>query len=175
MLREGHVGISLIVALPIQFLLVLNGHWVEAVVVPVSIIFGGGVPDIDTKISVFTHRGFTHTVWFAVIFGVLCSAAAIGFGMFAYGQLEHAHVVASQGSVIWVGILAGIGVTIGVLSHLLGDLITPRGVRPFRPVDDRKYKLPLTNASNRTSNLVAFVGGQVSFVFVTALALSMRF
>lgn len=92
--------------------------------------FGGLLPDIDhgnsklgSKVplvdKIFTHRGFTHTIWFAMIVYVIIA--------------------------MWNDQIA-IYVFIACLSHILGDILTPMGLRPFKigfGLFDFKVRLPI--------------------------------
>lgn len=74
------------------------------------------IPLLHYPFKVFGHRGATHSLLAAlIIFGVM---GAI-FG----------------GSVITMGI------TIGYVSHILLDLLNPRGVPLFYPITKEKYKI----------------------------------
>ncbi|GGD63370.1 metal-dependent hydrolase [Paenibacillus nasutitermitis] len=65
------------------------------------------------------HRGMTHTLWAALIWG------AIGRGLESQLELEGIAVVA----------------TAGYLSHLLADTLTPSGVKWFYPLYKKSIKL----------------------------------
>ncbi|MBB1390221.1 metal-dependent hydrolase [Shewanella sp. SG44-6] len=100
------------------------------VLMPVA-IFGALLPDIDhpnstfgrrirpvsTVLSWFSHRGITHSIW--AIAGSLYVLSAFDLSM------------------LWIHAL-----TIGYVSHLLGDSITPAGIKPFWPVPYRFYINP---------------------------------
>lgn len=77
---------------------------------------GGLLPDIDHQKSklgsklpiinkLFKHRGFTHTIWFALIvyFSTAMLAPQIAIYLF-----------------------------VGCISHLIGDILTPMGLHPFK-------------------------------------------
>lgn len=66
------------------------------------------------------HRGMTHTVWAAVLWG------AIGRGLEDQLQLPGIMTVA----------------TLGYLSHLLADTLTPSGVKWLYPLYKKPIKLP---------------------------------
>jgi len=104
------------------------------------------VPDWDMRILFISHRGPTHTVWFALAVGSLIGArtgllAALGPGPFAF-------VVGT--------------VTIG--SHILADALTPMGVRPLVPYREARYTVEITRASNPAANYVLFLLGAGAFV-----------
>ena len=165
MLRKGHVGISLLVAAPLFGVTLSHGFISEAVVLVGAIVMGGGVPDIDSKLSVVKHRGFLHTVWFAVIFGVVTAGITYLVLMLIYGQTDVAQQVGNAESIVWFTLLAGFGGMVGVISHLLGDMITPWGVTPLEPVDDRKFRVEVVKAANSTANTVFMLSG-VAAMFV---------
>lgn len=77
---------------------------------------GGLLPDIDHPNSklgskvpivdkVFKHRGFTHTVWFAMIVYILVSMWNLQVAKYLF---------------------------VGCISHLIGDILTPMGLHPFK-------------------------------------------
>jgi inner membrane protein len=114
--REGHLGVNLAVYAPVAFVLVALDLLRLAFI-------GGGVmvalamlPDYDQQIPFVKHRGITHTVWFALVVG-----AVIGVVGFLVGD----SVGASLGYAAF-GFVVG---TLSVVAHLLGDVITPAGVR----------------------------------------------
>ncbi len=78
--------------------------------------FGGLLPDIDhagsqfgSKVPIvaklFKHRGFTHTVWFALITYILLANTNEQVSTY---------------------------IAIGCISHIIGDILTPMGLRPFK-------------------------------------------
>lgn len=99
-------------------------------VLAVASTFGGLLPDIDhgnsklgKKVPVvdklFKHRGFTHTVWFAMIAYVIVAMWNEQIAMYVF---------------------------IGCLSHLIGDILTPMGLRPFKlgfDIFPIKLRLPI--------------------------------
>ena len=76
MLREGHVGVSLLLYAPVGFLLARYASIDLAVIVGGVVLLGGSAPDYDTKTRLVKHRGFTHTVWFAGLLGIGSAVAA---------------------------------------------------------------------------------------------------
>lgn len=182
MLREGHFGISLILVSPVVFALLVLGFPVLAVLSVVATVIGGGLPDLDVRTSIVKHRGWTHTLWFAVVSSIGGSIALVTVWVAAPS------IVSSRVSVVGVasvGLLFGFG----VLTHIVGDVITPRGIRLFEPVlprgrggvsvSDRKFCLDLVNAKNSLANngllsvgvgvIVAVVYGAVVVVGVGAV------
>ncbi len=170
MLREGHLGIALLMYAPFAFVFILLGWFEIGILGLVFTLFGVGLPDGDTKLRIVKHRGFTHTIWFAF----LVSFASMGF-------------IATVPEVFGITTFATIGVTeivigglfagYGVISHLVGDLITPHGIRPLHPVfprekinyevSDRKFSWELTKAKSDKANTLFLVVGSLSMVLAT--------
>ena len=84
------------------------------------VAFGAGLPDIDHPDSVmgrkvkiigwiFDHRGFFHSFFAVVLFGLL------GFAIFKNEVM-------------------GFALALGYLSHLIGDALTHEGIAPFNPI-----------------------------------------
>ncbi len=141
MYRLGHYGVALALYAPIGGALVAVGANEPALV-------GGGVllaltmlPDLDSKTARLQHRGPTHSVAFALIVG--WATGLVG------GLLGGPWFVG-------FGVLVG---TLAIVSHLVADVVTPMGIRPFWPLSERHYTLDLTPASNPRANYALFGGG----------------
>ena len=95
------------------------------------------VPDLDQRVPGIAHRGSTHTIWFALVVGVITAITAV--------------VLATAGPVLSAvtGFVVGAS-TIG--SHIAADALTPAGVRPWRPVDNTHYSLDVVKAKNPLAN-----------------------
>jgi len=158
MLREGHVGISLLLYAPVGYLLVRYASIDLALIVGGVVLLGGSTPDYDTKTRLVKHRGFTHTVWFAGLFGIGTAVAAYYvphvFGFAGFYALTTPEIA-----------LVGLAGSFGVMTHLAGDVITPMGIRPFDPisprgvipltVSEKKYCWKLGRADDKTMNWLA--------------------
>lgn len=68
------------------------------------------------------------------------------------------------------GFLVG---ALSVLAHLLGDVLTPRGIAPFWPVSSRPYSLDITKAANPLSNTLLFLVGWAVIGIVGAAAIGL--
>ena len=158
MLRTGHYGVALGVYAPVGAVVLAAGFDELALLGGGVAVAGAMLPDLDERVQGIRHRGPTHTVWFAlavgVVFGLVGAAvgirteptAAVGLG--AFGAL--------------VGFLT-------VFAHLLADLLTPAGIRPFAPLRDTEYTLDVTHASHRVANyllLTAGVGAAIGAVVI---------
>lgn len=153
--REGHVGVAIAAYAPLGFVAYAAGF--------PGVAIGGGVatvglamaPDVDMKIPGIAHRGPTHTVWFAAAVGVagLLLGALMGS---EYGVL----------GILALGLFGGLTAGLAVLSHLFADALTPMGVQPLKPRDDRELCYDIATASNPIANYgLLVVGGAVALVF----------
>lgn len=153
MIFIGHVGLTLLLCAPLATGLVREGHredvprWVGIALV-VTLL-----PDLDVILPWFAHRGISHSLLAAGCFGIVVTVVdAVSWrraAAFSEGSVRRA----------MLGFTVGTG---SVLSHLIGDLITPMGVRPFLPVDS-VYTLNLVYAKDIHANLAVLVAGVVVF------------
>lgn len=141
MYQPGHCGVALALYAPICCILVAAGS-------PTFALLGGGItvaltmiPDLDTRTNRLRHRGATHTVAFAGAVGVLTALVGGIFGGTTVAEF---------------GLLVG---TLSIVSHLLADVITPMGVRPFWPLSKRTFTLDIVPASDVRANVLLFVLG----------------
>jgi inner membrane protein len=158
MYRQGHYGAALIAYAPIVCALVALNYLTPAVLGGVVVVGGAMVPDFDQRIPGVKHRGVTHTVWFALIAGVVGGVGGAIVGL-SYS------IIAAVALGIF-GVLVG---TLAVVAHILADVLTPAGVQPFAPVRDDHYTLDVTRAANPIANYVLLGIG----VLVTAGALAL--
>jgi inner membrane protein len=110
------------------------------------------LPDIDVFLPWLTHRGISHSLMAAVCLGVVVAIIATRW---------ESPLTSSEDYVR----RATLGFTVGagsVISHLLGDIITPMGIRPFYPVSDL-YTLNFVYAKDIGANLAFLVIGSVVF------------
>ena len=141
MYRTGHYGAALVLYAPLGAALLVADLTALAVV-------GGGLslalsslPDVDTRLPFLAHRGPTHSVAFALAVGTTLGAAGALAGIDA--SLERAALF---------GVVAClVGVT-AVVSHLLADVLTPMGIRPWWPLSERHYTFAVTRADNSVAN-----------------------
>ena len=170
MLREGHLGIGLLVYIPVAAILVIFNYWVLLAIGVWATVIGAGLPDLDTQVRFVKHRGWTHTVWFILL--VAIGGSILGklsiqwiFGFFPLVE----DVVPQSLGVAAAGMFAG-GMALGVGSHLIGDLVTQEGLRPFHPILPRdiggltvsktRYHWGSLRATNRLVNAM-FLGAGV--------------
>jgi inner membrane protein len=163
MYRTGHYGAALLVYAPAGAIAIALGFETLALAGGAVAVWGAKLPDVDLKLPLVSHRGVTHTVWFALLAGVVLGGVGVLVG-------------ANRGSLEAAG-LAAFGATVGVLtigSHILADALTPMGVRPFAPVSDREYSLALATADSPIANfgllVLGIAGAALAFVAGTTMA-----
>ncbi|RJS97131.1 metal-dependent hydrolase [Halococcus sp. IIIV-5B] len=148
MYRPGHVGVGLLCYAPVSYFLLSAGRVALAVAGFVVVVWFAMVPDLDMRTRLLTHRGATHTLAFAVLFGLACGAGGwvLGTRLVGFGPR----------------LLAGFGGFLGalvVLAHLFADWLTPMGIAPFWPVSSRRYSLGLVTAANGGANALLLLLG----------------
>ena len=153
----GHYGGSLLTYAPIGFVLTAVGAVEIALVGGAVSVAGAMIPDLDQRVPFISHRGPTHTIWFALLLGVVGAAggALLGSSGSAAGMVTPA-------------IVGGVVGTVTVLGHLLADVLTPMGIRPFEPVSSTTYSLNVVKAANPIANYALLAIG----ITVAAIAIS---
>lgn len=151
--RAGHLGLSLLVVLPVGLALVLAGRPDLAVLGEVCVLSVASLPDVDHELPLVSHRGVTHTIWFALLVGA-------GFGAAGW-------VLGGRSATPAVPELAVTGFafgTLGICAHLLGDVLTPMGITPVWPLSKRTLTLGLVRANNPIANYGLLAAGLVGTV-----------
>lgn len=159
MMRVGHYGAAMVAYLPVVLLLGPDQTALSIAGLGGALL-GARLPDLDQRVPFVPHRGPTHTIWFAILVGLL----ACGVGHSIGPQLPFL-------GLILVGTVPGLG----ILSHLVADAITPAGVRPLWPVSDRLVSANLVRAENGFANQALFFVGLLSVGFVIATAPGLPF
>ena len=147
MYRKGHLGVSLLVFAPVGYALLRRGEVSLAFLAGAVMLGLSTLPDVDHRLPGVTHRGVTHTIGFALLVG-----AATGAVGFAFDPAP----APTESELAVFGALVG---ALGILAHLLGDVLTPMGVRPFWPLSRRSYSLRVTRADNALANNALFALG----------------
>lgn len=137
--RRGHYGSVMLTYAPVAFVLTYLGAYRLLVAGWIGVTFFAMIPDLDMRIPSISHRGPTHTIWFAALFGLFLAGGCI-LGVYHFeapstlrGYLEYQD---------YIGFSFLIGVT-SVLGHLLGDVVTVSGLRPLTPFSNRKFVLEI--------------------------------
>jgi len=115
------------------------------------------IPDKDQSTPLINHRGLSHSIAIALLFAVVLGFVAIFFvPIFALVGIPAVPVI---------GFTAFIGLYV-FLAHLLGDSITPAGIKPFKPISNYKISFGWIRAENRIANLVLWIAGWVMMILV---------
>lgn len=160
MIIIGHLGITLLFCAPLANALVTSGYrtevprWVGIALVVTML------PDFDIFLPWFAHRGVTHSLLAAVCLGVVVAV----FAAARWGDPLESSAGYSRRAVLGFAVGAG-----SVVSHLVGDVITPMGIRPFLPADP-VYTLKLVYANDLGANLALIGIGLVVFCAVYRLS-----
>lgn len=168
MYKEGHYGLNSLLYAPIAVIIATISSIELALLGAVFFVGASSIPDVDRHFDKnmnshrsdvwhlvpIKHRGFTHTVWFAALFGALSGVGAIIMAPMAASQPMEIVAI--------FGVVCGFG---GIIGHILGDAITPMGVKPFSPIKRKKYSLGWFNASNSVANYgFLLIGGTALLV-----------
>ncbi|NHN42086.1 metal-dependent hydrolase [Halorubellus sp. JP-L1] len=147
----GHLGIGLLAFAPVALYLRRTNRTPLAAVGTVQVVALSTIPDVDLLLAGVSHRGITHTIWFALAVGSVLATFAI---------LRTHHRPTALGPARSTGAIAsGLTGSYAVATHLVGDVVTPMGVAPLAPVVDAHYSLAIVNAADPTANLALFALG----------------
>jgi len=148
MYAKGHFGLTLALS---SLLMVPFGNGYETTVFIMVATMLASLPDIDMSLKrkgvPIHHRGPTHSLLFAIICGVLLS----GVMFYLYKTLIY----------IAVGFFAGVS---GIMTHLLGDMLTYMAFKPLWPFRDNEVSYGLFAASNKEANNAMLILGTICFV-----------
>lgn len=181
MYRDGHLGINALLYAPIAAATILLGAPRAALVGVIVFVGLASLPDIDrlcqgmqsTGFNLWAlipieHRGFTHTVYFSGLIGVVVGGpVGIVLTLFIHPRIVEEVSVATLLAEPTLGLpfMFSVGVAAGgIIGHIAGDAITPMGVTPFSPPIDTKYTANFCNASNGTANSLFLAVGFVVLV-----------
>lgn len=152
--KGGHWGLTLLCYAPIVFaVLSLTKSSLPLAFAGIALASGlCMLPDIDQRIPMVSHRGLTHTIWFALIVGGILGGGAFIISRYVvrFSTTYVAPTIEFTGlfAPINLGWFFGITGIIIILSHLLGDWLTVMGIRPYAPLWHRKHKLGIVKADN---------------------------
>jgi inner membrane protein len=156
--KEGHVGAALLAYTPLGAGAVLAGAEGLALFGAVASVALASLPDYDLRLPFVSHRGITHTVWFAVAVGAVLGGA--GFWLASQTATAAAPAVAAFAALV--------GVT-AVVSHVAADAITPMGVTPLTPLSGWHYSASLVRADNTLANYLLLALGVMIAAGTTVL------
>jgi len=155
----GHYGINALLFAPFLYVFAMFNQlelalfvgcimWITARLPDKDIYFDDSFSQGSAILSLvpISHRGITHTVWFAPAVGLVTGAGL------AYLPIPGT----TQFGRVFVGIFFG---TLGITGHLLGDIITPMGLKPLAPASNQKWSFTICTASNFFANSLFFLTG----------------
>lgn len=151
MLALGHAGITLFVYAPIAYVLLVSGKEKALGVGVIVVLLLTPVPDIDMLLPFLDHRGITHS---------LVAAGCLGVAVGLAGWMSNLSSVGTASERAALGFLLG---SVSIVSHLLGDVITPMGLQLFYPASQTWYSVNLVSAFHLEANRLLFVLGAVAF------------
>ncbi|MCU4717319.1 metal-dependent hydrolase [Halapricum hydrolyticum] len=167
MYRTGHQGVNLVLFAPVFAALALTGHVVLGIVGVAVVFTTASMPDADVRLPLVAHRGITHTVWAASALGLAVAIPVYYTGAAVASSVPELAVYTPA----TLGVYSGSVVAFSVLGHLVGDLVTPMGIRPFAPLSDRSYSLGLWTADSIANKVLFGIGVVVLSGTVALLAL----
>lgn len=175
MYRTGHFGVAMLVYAPVGAALLSLGFDDAALVGGAVTVALSTVPDVDHSLPFVEHRGATHTVWFALFVGGIVGAVSAAllpsaggdFGSTAGTRLV-LDAINSLTPVMQLGAFGFLVGVLAVLSHLLGDVLTPKGITPFWPVSRAHYTVSVCRADNETANRALLTAGTAVALAVAA-------
>jgi inner membrane protein len=162
MYPRGHLGISLLLYAPVALFLGVNGFYFFAILGFLMTGAFATIPDKDMNAPLVSHRGISHSIAAALLFGVVLSFVAVFF----------VPVLSLVGIPVapFVGFVFVIGAWV-VLTHLMGDALTPAGIKPFAPISDKEISLGFVRAESSIANLLLWVAGWIVIILVGLLVL----
>lgn len=160
MYRKGHYGVALLVFAPVGAALVSAGLADVALVVGAGSLWLAMLPDVDHRIPGISHRGPTHTVWFALLVAAVLGGTGVFVGRIGLGAPLDSTTLGLAGAV--TGLVA-------VGAHLVADALTPMGIRPLWPLSGSRVTASVVTADSTLGNYGLFGAG----VFVTATWVSL--
>lgn len=167
--REGHIGVNFVLYSPIAFLLMEYDMTVVFGLGLVGIGAWAFLPDVDMALPI-PHRGPTHSIPAAIVAGLITAAVAVYLASTGIGS-RSAFVI--DWWVLSYLAAAGFGFGIGflgVIGHLLGDVLTPMGVKPWWPYSNRKYSLTMVLAADKKANQQLSMAGALAVTASLVLA-----
>lgn len=150
MYAPGHVGVALLVFAPLGVVLLATARVRLAASGATVSVLTATLPDVDLFVATLSHRGLTHTLTFAVLAG---AALGVAVASCSLARRLRRRSAVRAGSWVWLT------VALSVCAHLLGDVVTPMGVRPFAPVSDVHLSLSLVYSRDPQANAALLFAG----------------
>lgn len=156
MYKQGHIGLALLAAAPfaILFGLIFGPQW-GILTIAFSFITAR-LPDFDQHTPLLSHRGFSHTIWFACIVSLILAVVVTVILSIGPSNISEDTSFLELVSSNWPTLLLSfLGFMLGFISHLVGDILTEAytyTVNPFWPISDQPYTLGWTQADSKIWN-----------------------
>ncbi|WP_226479106.1 metal-dependent hydrolase [Natrinema amylolyticum] len=151
MYRDGHAGFNALLYAPFVPLVSAGYSFEAALWGAVLALAAATLPDFDQGLPWIEHRGPTHTVWFALLIGLVAGAGTALVARSSFGS--------GGGFGFDFGFVVG---TCGILAHLAGDVVTPMGISPFAPVSRVHVTLDWFKSKNERVNRVFLLAGSTA-------------
>ncbi|QCS42621.1 metal-dependent hydrolase [Natrinema versiforme] len=159
MYRDGHAGFNALLYAPFVPLVSAFYSLELALWGAVLALAAANLPDIDQNVERIDHRGPTHTVWFALLFGSVAGIGTVFVARSSFG--------ADGGFGFGFGFVVG---TCGILAHLAGDIVTPMGISPFAPLSRVHVTLEWFKSKNGRINRAFLLAGSAALLASLLLA-----
>ena len=148
---SGHFGFAAIVSYVLVWIakhLDISFNWWDGAIIILGSSFLASIPDIDIRLRYFgvKHRGFTHTVWFALVLAI-----PIYVGLDYLAEKGFQFPISPH--------TASLIVVLAVLTHILADILNYHKIRPLAPLSNAAVSLRLFHSSNMFANAGFFLIG----------------
>ncbi|WP_248903796.1 metal-dependent hydrolase [Halocatena marina] len=173
--RHGHVGFNLLVFAPVAYYFLHTDQTTLAMIGILGLFMLEPLPDIISGIPGVQNRGTSHSILSALVVGILCSILLYILSrhlvsmvmQFIFGQSIVISDMSQQNPIdanrnAWIGFFIG---SSSVIIHILGDLLTPSGIRPLLPFAPFRLSLGIVPDQGWTQ-FVLFIGGVLTFGWV---------
>lgn len=170
--RHGHVGLDFLVFTPIAYYLFWSGRAWLVLFGLLGLLVLEPLVDLDRFVPGAEHRGASHSLFGALVVGVVCGVVVYvltGYFVTSLTKLAFGQPVIVSGSTeqspfnlarnAWIGFVIGTG---SVLLHLLGDSLTDSSVRPLLPFAESRLSFDLVSREG-WSQFVLFAAGLSAF------------
>lgn len=182
--REGHYGVTLLLATPLLFLTSLNVALAGAGIMLLVTTF----PDKDHRLqswaedstilrllpgggrvqSAFRHRGVMHTFLVGALFGFgVGVAVSVPLKVASVGDLNPELLGGLGASPNMIGVFVALMIIYAWIGHIYADALTvgsgKYGVKPYWPFSRKQVRFGYFKAANKWANGGFLLGGLVAF------------
>lgn len=151
-------------------------HSTSVIFFVVGLLFSVRIPHAERQLPLINHRSYLHTIWGAIIVGVVFFLATL-FPLWLVVDFISSFLETADQSLptlipppIDVATPIGIGGVAGVTLHIIGDIISPlKGksrCRPFAPIWNRRFAFPQPILTHSSIQMIFLFWSSVLFVVV---------